>query len=48
MEILVQKVMINQEVQIHFVTNVLIHFIEIKEIVDLVIRHVILIIFLIE
>ena len=36
MEILVQKVMLNQEVQIQLVINVLIHIIEIKEIVDLV------------
>ena len=48
MEVLVQKVMLKQEMLIQIVMNVLIHIIEIKEIVDLVHRNVTVDIFLIE
>ena len=48
MEVIALKVMLNQEVQIQPVINVLVLTIEIKEILDLVHRHVPVDIFLIE
>ena len=38
----------HQEVEVQIVMNVLVHIIEIKEILDLVLRHVTMDIFLIE